>query len=69
MKLNCVEIQIKMANGQIGTTELAKRSGVPSQTINRVLKAGRATPPTVGKIAAGLGVPVEDILADVHGHA
>lgn len=69
MKINAMAIEVYMAKQQLSLKSVAERAGMTAQGIYNALQAGRATPPTVGKIAAGLGVPVEDILADAKGHA
>lgn len=67
MELSSLKIRVAMANAIMNTAALAEKSGLPSQTINRVLRQGRTTPVTAGKIAAGLGVPVEALIATVPG--
>lgn len=62
MNLNSRLIEITMAEKKLSLKEVADRGGITPQGVNRALRAGKATPQTVGKIAAGLGVRVSYIL-------
>lgn len=62
MNLNSKGIEIIMAEKKLSLKAVSERGGITSQGIYNALRAGRATPQTVGKIAAGLGVQVADIL-------
>lgn len=43
--------------------QLAAVCGISAQNISTVLRRGTCTPVTAGKLAAGLGVSVADIIA------
>ena len=43
---------------------LAALCGISRQNISTVLRRGTCTPVTAGKLAAGLGVPVADIIGE-----
>lgn len=62
MKLNSQVVEITMAEKKLSLKAVAEQGGITAQGIYNALRVGRATPSTVGKIAAGLGVPVEDII-------
>ena len=62
MKINSKGIEIIMAEKKLSLKIVAERGDITSQGVYNAIRAGRATPKTVGKIAAGLGVPVADIL-------
>jgi transcriptional regulator with XRE-family HTH domain len=44
--------------------ELAERSGVSLNTINRLERGFTARPPTIRKLAAALGVEPRDLMAE-----
>lgn len=62
MNLNPERIEILLAKNGFTLTKLSERSGVPRSHISTVIRRGTAEPITVGKLAAGLGVAVEEIV-------
>ena len=62
MKLNVQKIEILIAEQGITRTQLAEKSRLARQNLSTIVRRGTAEPKTVGKLAAGLGVSVEDIL-------
>ena len=47
--------------------ELAVRSGISPQSLSAVLRRGTCEPRTAGRLAAGLGVPVQEIIGEGRG--
>jgi len=65
MEISTVRIETVMAEQGMTKTGLAARSGVSRQNISTIIRRGTCEPRTAGKLAAGLGVPVADILPEV----
>lgn len=62
MQLSRNKIDVLMAKEQLTAEGLAKRYGVSRNRIRVILNSANVTPRTVGKLAAALNVPVEDII-------
>lgn len=69
MDISTVRIEAVMAEQRMTKTDLAARSGVSRQNISTIIRRGTCEPRTAGKLAAGLGVPVADILPEVKPNA
>lgn len=65
MKLDVMKIVRILAEHGMTKTELATRSGVSRQQISTIMGRGTCTPKTAGKLAAGLGISVSDIMKEV----
>lgn len=65
MKLDVMKIVRILAEYGMTKTELAARSGVSRQQISTIMGRGTCTPKTAGKLAAGLGISVSDIMKEV----
>ena len=65
MKLDVMKIVRIMAEHGMTKSELAVRSGVSRQQISTIIGRGTCTPKTAGKLAAGLGVSVAEIMKEV----
>ena len=61
IKLDTLAIKKLMAEKRMTTAEVARLSGINSNTITRVTKRGTCTVKTAGSIAAALDVSVEEI--------
>lgn len=61
MDISGWKILLLMAAQKLTFSDLAKRSGLSREGLNKVLGRGACAPATAGKIADGLGVPVEDV--------
>jgi DNA-binding Xre family transcriptional regulator len=61
MKLNTSTILLLMAEKGLTKSELAASSGITRQQLSTIMGRGSCMPRTAGKIAAGLGVPVNKI--------
>ena len=64
MKLNVKNINLLMAEQEIGQKELADRCGVMRQNIHTILFRGTCLPKTAGKLAKALGVNVREIVKE-----
>lgn len=62
MKLNVQKIEVLIAKQGITRAQLAARSGCSRQNLSTIVRRGTAEPRTVGKLAAGLGCQIEDLL-------
>lgn len=62
MNINVNKIEAQLAEKKMTKADLASRSGIPRQSVSSILGRGRCEPRTAGRLAAGLGVPVADIL-------
>lgn len=62
MEINVLRIDTLLAEQGITKSKLAEKSGVSRQSISTILRRGTCEPLTAGKLAAGLGVRVADIL-------
>lgn len=63
MNLDVKKLQLMMAKKQLNIRELAQRSGLSENSISSFF-SGRRVPSikSLGKLAAGLGVEVEELL-------
>ena len=62
MKIQQTKFEIALAKARLTKTSLAKKAGISSATITKLLAGNNSAPITVGKIAVALGVdPVEII--------
>ena len=62
MNINVAKIEIILAERGMTQKALADACGVSRQNINIILRRGTCEPKTAGKLAAGLGVLVTDIM-------
>ena len=65
MKLNIAKIMQLLAEQGLTRAELATKSGVSRQNISTILTRGTCAPKTAGKLAAGLGISVGEIMKEV----
>lgn len=65
MKLDIMKIVLLLAEQGMTKAELAARSGVSRQQISTIMGRGTCAPKTAGKLAAGLGISVADIMKEV----
>ena len=64
LKLNVTRIIVILAEQGITKAELARRCGLSRQQISVILGRGTCTPTSAGKLAAGLGVSVVEIMKE-----
>lgn len=62
MNISVIKIEILLAERGMTRKDLADACGISRQNISIVLRRGTCEPLTAGKLAAGLGVHVTDIL-------
>lgn len=62
MKISKNKIDMIMASKGLTAVEVAKRSGISRQNFSTIKLRGTCTPPTVFKIANGLGVDPGEII-------
>lgn len=62
MNISKTKIDILQGTHGINNTRLAELTGISRQNISTVKLRGTCSPVTAAKIAAGLGVNLEDIL-------
>lgn len=65
MKLDIMKIVRLLAEQGLTKSEFAARSGVSRQQISTIIGRGTCTPKTAGKLAAGLGISVGEIMKKV----
>ena len=65
MNISAIKIETMLAERGMTRTVLAEISGISRQNISTIMRRGTCEPKTAGKLAAGLGVPVKDILEGV----
>ena len=65
MTINAIRIESILAERNMTKTALAERCGVSRQNISTIVRRGTCEPRTAGKLAAGLGVSVAEIIEGV----
>ena len=65
MNVNTVVLENLLAERGMTKSDLAKASGVSRQSLSTIIKRGSCEPRTAGKLAAGLGVSVQEIRKEV----
>lgn len=64
MNLNVQHIESIMAVRGMTQKALAENCGISAQNVSTVIRRGTCEPRTAGKLAAGLGVDVTEILKE-----
>lgn len=62
MQISKMKLQMVMAEAEVGVMEVSRKSGLPPQTINRIMRNGTAGTAIIGKLAHALGVGVVDLV-------
>lgn len=62
MRIDRVKFATELARADVKVRELAQRSGVTPATVTAVKGGKSCSESTAVKLAAGLGVPLEDLL-------
>lgn len=62
MNINAQYIKLALADNGWTWAEYAARCGISRQNVSTIIRRGTCEPKTAGKLAAGLGVPVADII-------
>ncbi|MEY8233805.1 helix-turn-helix transcriptional regulator [Oscillospiraceae bacterium 50-16] len=64
MTINKIRIELTLAEKGWTRVELAERCGISAQNVSTILRRGTCEPKTAGKLAAGLGVNVAEIIKE-----
>ena len=64
MTINTTKVNLLKAELRLTNIALAERSGISRQSISTILQRGTCSPINAGKLAAGLGVSVADIVEE-----
>ena len=62
MNINAIKIETLLAERGMTKKDLAGECGISRQNISTIVRRGTCEPKTAGKLAAGLGVLVTDIM-------
>ena len=62
MTINTTKIETALAERGLTKAAYAQCCGISRQNISTIIRRGTCEPKTAGKLAAGLGVPVMDII-------
>lgn len=62
MNISARRIEEALAERNMTKSALASNCGISRQNISTIIRRGTCEPRTAGKLAAGLGVPLADIL-------
>ena len=62
MKISATRIETILAERRMTKAALADSCGVSRQNISTIIRRGTCEPKTAGKLAAGLGVAVSEIV-------
>ena len=65
MTINTQRIDVVLAERGLTKSALAANCGISRQNVSTIIRRGTCEPKTAGKLAAGLGVPVADIIKEV----
>lgn len=64
MHVNRHRIETILAERGMTKASLAENCGISRQNVSTIIRRGTCEPKTAGKLAAGLGVPVADIIEE-----
>lgn len=64
MKLYAHKIKLILAEKGMTQTVLSERCGISRQSISTIMRRGTCSVVSAGKLAQGLGVPVEEIVKE-----
>lgn len=62
MKISALKVETLLAERGMTKAALAERCGISRQNVSTLIRRGTCEPRTAGKLAAGLGVEVGDII-------
>ena len=62
MTINTQRLEVMLAERGLTKAALAASCGISRQNVSTIIRRGTCEPRTAGKLAAGLGVPVTDII-------
>ncbi len=64
MTINATKLETMMAEQGLTKKALAAKCGISAQNVSTIIRRGTCEPKTAGRLAAGLGVPVADIIKE-----
>lgn len=64
MTINTQYIETRLAELGLTKKALAAGCGISAQNVSTIIRRGTCEPKTAGKLAAGLGVPVAEIIRE-----
>ena len=64
MFIKAVRLEGILAERSMTKSELAEKSGLSRQSISTLIKRGTCEPRTAGKLAAALGISVDEIIGE-----
>lgn len=64
MTINTQRIETMLAERGLTKAAYATNCGISRQNVSTIIRRGTCEPKTAGKLAAGLGVPVADIIKE-----
>ena len=64
MTINAKRIETLLAERGMTKAEFAARCGISRQNVSTGIRRGTCEPKTAGRLAAGLGVPVAEIIEE-----
>lgn len=64
MTINTRRIETMLAERGLTKSAYAESCGISRQNVSTIIRRGTCEPKTAGKLAAGLGVPVADIIKE-----
>lgn len=64
MNIDTTRIEMILAERGMTKTSLAEKCGVSRQNVSTIIRRGTCEPHTAGKLAAGLGVGVAEIIEE-----
>ena len=64
MIINSIRIESILAERDMTKVALAEKCGLSRQSVSTIVRRGTCEPRTAGKLAAGLGVDVADIILE-----
>lgn len=62
MRISAIKIETLLAEQGMTKATLSEKCGISRQNISTIVRRGTCEPKTAGKLAAGLGVGVEDLI-------
>lgn len=64
MNIDVMKIHISLAEKDMDQQTLAKKCGISRQNLSSIIRRGTCTAKTAGKLAAGLGIPVSELIKE-----
>ena len=64
MNINSSKIETILAERGLTKASISEACGISRQNISTIVRRGTCEPRTAGKLAAGLGVPLESIMKE-----